>query len=304
MHSKTAFLITVVNSFLTVFLIGFSPVLAGWWFLSKFIIAMAYRFASWKKDNQHYFMTEFCYFANIILVTYFVMSRFGYYQNNPELGDWIFRIIFCLSNGPLAMAMVTLGDKLVFHDIQYAISLIIHLTPSLLTWSFRWVSSPEEFPEAHINKPETLVFNNVINDGWTNTKYTMPFYFIWLVLYIGTVFVVFKKRIEEKGNVTMYSYLTAGRPNHPINYVLKYIKSTSMKQLVYMVLHLISILPPMFLSGLWWNSFYLHTGFVLYLCLSSVYNASTYYDYKLINKDNVERKKKTDIMKELENKKE
>jgi hypothetical protein len=285
MKSKTAFLITVINSFLTIFLIGFNPVMAGWWFLCKFIIAMIYRFTSWKKENQHYFMTEFCYFANIIVISYFAMNRLGYYKNNLELGVWFFRIIFSLSNGPLAMAMVTLGDKLVFHDIQYVISLIIHLAPSLLTWSFRWASPFEEFPEAHMNKSESLLLDNIINDGLTNTKYTMPFYFIWFVLYISTVFIVFKKRIEEKGNVTMYSYLTAGRPNHPINYILNRINSTPIKQLTYMILHLISIVPTMFLSGLWWNSFYLHTGFILYLCISSVYNASTYYDYKLINKN-------------------
>ena len=290
MNSRLAFLLTTFNSFLTVFLVGYNSVYAGWWYVGKFVVAMIYRFIDWKKSHFHYFMTEFCYFANLCVLSYFVMTRYGYFDEDPELGNWFFRLAFTIANGPLALAAFTLGDKLVFHDIQYAISLIIHLSPAMLTWSFRWNSIGQlAEPNADL---ASFALSKLWTDGVRNLATAIPVYLAWFVWYIIVVMIFLRRRIAEKKNVTMYSYLTGGKSNHPINWILNYVPGGFLKQMVYMFIHMLTIIPTMFLTSLWWNSFLLHTAFVMTLGLSSLWHASSYYDYKLIRKENTKRTEK------------
>lgn len=84
------------------------------------------------KNKWHYFLLDFCYFANILLFVFLS------WPDQP----YIFSVIFALSNGPLIWAMLVYRNSLVLHSIDKVTSTYIHILPPLLTFCARWY--PEE----------------------------------------------------------------------------------------------------------------------------------------------------------------
>jgi len=80
-------------------------------------------FGKWcyyKSLGWHYYMFDFCYFANFIVIVYLIAF--------PK-NDYLFKIIFCYTNGCLAIAVATLRNQMVFHKIDNLTSLAIHMVP-------------------------------------------------------------------------------------------------------------------------------------------------------------------------------
>ena len=92
--------------------------------------AVEYTIKGW-----HMFLIDFCYFVNSSLI-YFLMNSSGS-QN-------LFVACFVFSNGPLAAAIVAFRNSLVYHKIDFLMSLAIHAVPMTVMTHIRWHTIPEQ----------------------------------------------------------------------------------------------------------------------------------------------------------------
>ena len=95
----------------------------------KFVVLMISRYFVYHARSWHWFMLEFCYFANICLFA------FLWYKPNDI---HYFIPVFILANGPLLHSVAAFGNSLVFHSLDKTTSLLIHITPPTITYVIRW----------------------------------------------------------------------------------------------------------------------------------------------------------------------
>ena len=82
-----------------------------------------------KKRELHYFLFDFCYFANALNFLFLWV-----FPSSAHL--WM--VCYCLSHGSLAMAVVTWRDSMVFHDPDRFTALFIHIYPPFVFTTIRY----------------------------------------------------------------------------------------------------------------------------------------------------------------------
>ena len=87
------------------------------------------RWFIYKSKRWHYFLFDFCYFVNFLILVYFW---------SPWKPSWFFPSIFVLSHGPLLFAIALWRNSIVPHSLDKMTSLFIHISPPLTTWGVRW----------------------------------------------------------------------------------------------------------------------------------------------------------------------
>lgn len=90
------------------------------------IIFFSLRFIYYKSLGYHYFMVEFCYYTNLLLVLFTF-----FYPDYPAL----YYAVFGFSFGPLILAVVLFHNALVFHSIEKTTSNFLHLSPAFTMWT-------------------------------------------------------------------------------------------------------------------------------------------------------------------------
>lgn len=94
------------------------------------LIMRVYLYAS---AGWQYFLIDFCYFSNascLAQLAFFPTSAF------------IFRANFLLTTGPLAMAVPTWRNSMVFHSLDRVTSSYIHVLPPIFAFVVRWFPPP------------------------------------------------------------------------------------------------------------------------------------------------------------------
>lgn len=181
-----SFSLTFLSTILTVFLIPYNIKLASWFYVAKFTFFMIIRFLEYKKKKWHYFLTEFCYWVNIMLALYIILHSMKYKVN------WLFRDLYGMTQGPLAFATLFFGDKLVFHHLQHFISIFIHLSPLLITTGIRWFDYTNYFG----------IENKIKLDCWTECKINFMrsswIYVTWAIFYYFIMFWIIDERLQKK----------------------------------------------------------------------------------------------------------
>jgi len=221
---------------------------------------MFYRFVSYHLMKWHYFMLDFCYYCQILLLLYI------YWHSSTPL---LFQFIFCLVNGPLAGAIVMWKNSLVFHDVDKLISLFIHFYPPIVTYTLRWWKS-DNF---------VVCKDDDCSISWT-ASFWMPLllYIFWQTVYVVKTELIDKKKLDSDATI-MTSLRWFIRPDreHPIYKILlaKGIKINPVVlligiQLIYTMLTLI----PMHYA---YQNFYLHSGLLVFIFLACVWNGATFY---------------------------
>ena len=108
------------------------------WFLPhfytvKFFTLLLLRFIYYRQSKNHFFLLDFCYFANALILVYMWI-----FPGCPRL----FAVCFGVATGPLVVAVLAFRNSLVLHSLDKMTSLFIHVSPALLLYSIRF------FPEA------------------------------------------------------------------------------------------------------------------------------------------------------------
>ena len=282
--------ITVINTVMTVFLAGYNPYLMVWWYMTKYTGSMLWRFQNWRKERRHYYMTEFCYFANWLMVGYFLVrigDTDGVSLQTDALIPITFKTLFAIATGPFPMASFTFGDKLVFSSLQYMISMMIHFGTALVFWSVRW-HGERWFPEVGVDVGE-FSWSKIWSDTKDNVYLVAVPYLGWMIIYYVSIFWCLRQRIKEKGNIILYEHFK-NKPNHPMTRLIGGMSDGHLKELTYMLVHCVSMLPTLMVSAVAWNNYYLHTAGLFLLGIGSVYLSATYQEH--LRRKRMERQEK------------
>jgi hypothetical protein len=190
-------------------------------YITLLVPLMIARYVTYRADGQHYFMYDFCYFAQIMLV----LQTYAY-PNDEKLG----RAMFSISNGPLLLAIVMWRNSIVFHSFDKMTSMFIHILPPLVTFCHRWADhlSRGTFPPYESMDGS---ISDIIGDFWF-----VPFcyYALWQVAYLAKTEVISKKKLDyntemmtslrfltRKKNSTSYKLMSAfGEHNQLPTFVL------------------------------------------------------------------------------------
>lgn len=133
---KITFICGVLLVIFTAFFLGRYP--NSFYYDYQSTLLTLFVFAKWvyyKKLGWHYYMTDFCYAANFLLVIFLV-----FYPKS----DFLFKTCFFYANGCLAVAVAAFRNQMVFHKVDNLSSLALHILPQVALWNLRWHTMPYE----------------------------------------------------------------------------------------------------------------------------------------------------------------
>lgn len=204
LKDKLSFTLFSLNICLTCFLVGYVPQYFYIWYTVKAVILLSYRWYSYKKIRFHYFLFDFCYFTNFLILLYIWLP-------SSLVGDYLrgalFVACFSFAMGPLLSAIILWRNSLVPHSNDKMTSLFIHVSPAMALWGIRWFSTEEQgFPlcsTSTVPGPSGCGHMTVMD-----TVYVPLFlYVMWQIVYILVIFVWRKEKVKKKNYSTSYDWI-------------------------------------------------------------------------------------------------
>jgi hypothetical protein len=267
LHDQITYTLSLINMMITAYLLGTAPQYFYLWHTPKAIGYTAHRWYTFKKQNQHYLMYDFCYWANALSILYVWFC--------PE-NEVMFQILFMVSNGPLAWAVLAFSQSLIFHSAPHMTSVFIHTSPMLLTYALRWNQTPfkvcSNFPECSDENtgPLTMLYN-------AHSK----FYLWWVIIYYVWVYLIMSRRIKDRGYKTLFDRVSS---RGPTKFLTKVSQNDLVQKAAYMVVHVAFATFTMVLATAYWRSQIAHFVFIMMILATSAWNASGFYFTVFANK--------------------
>jgi len=144
-----------------------------------------YRIKKW-----HYYLFDFCYFANSIIIYFLAFS--------PK-NDILFRLFFVYANGPFGLAIPAFKNSMIFHKLDNLTSIAIHLIPLVTSYNLRWTTLEYEskLPEGERYFLTIDEANEKLDLQYFIKMFVIPFavYILWAFLYYLKVFIISSKKI-------------------------------------------------------------------------------------------------------------
>jgi len=129
---KIFFIIGVLLVIATTFMLGRYPNNHYYTFhLYTVITLVVIRLLNYRMKKWHYYLFDFCYFANSIIIYYLIFA--------PK-NDILFRIFFVYANGPFGLAIPAFKNSMIFHKLDNLTSIAIHLIPLVTSYNLRWTT--------------------------------------------------------------------------------------------------------------------------------------------------------------------
>ena len=133
---KVSFILGVVLLITTTYMLGRYPNNFYYYFhVATIVFLVAIRLFNYKKKGWHYYLFDFCYFANFLMLYFITIS--------PK-NDYLFKVFFSYANGPFGMAIPAFKNSMIFHKIDNLTSIAIHIIPLVTSWNLRWYTIPYE----------------------------------------------------------------------------------------------------------------------------------------------------------------
>lgn len=260
---------SVMNLALTAYWMGQWPQSFYVWHSINIIVLVSIRWFVFRRDGHHYFLYDFCYWANLYSLVYVLLAPDNYKM---------FQVLFLVSNGPLAWSIPVFTNSAVFHNLQHMTSVSIHFSPMALSFCIRWTA--EKFGLFAICKPGENCSDaesfEMIMSALTRL------YLWWMVLYYVWVFIILDRRVKRKKYMTLFTWLAAMKT---IGDLIKAVSPNEFVQKVTYVLgHYVFAMATMFLATVLWRNFYVHLGFILLMAAIAVWNGAGYYLQVFSNK--------------------
>lgn len=199
-EDKVLFTIFSMNTVATPFLAGFMPHYFYIWHTLKATFLLTFRLWWYRQTRLHYFLFDFCYFTNLLLLVYLWLIPPG------VVAGYIFVILFCFANGPILWAVALWRNSLVFHSLDKMTSLFIHISPTLTVTTLKWYSEDKytTCPTEKDGDDCNLNINSIV-------LYPIVAYLLWQVMYIVWVDLIRKKHVEKNKLATSYNWLVERR---------------------------------------------------------------------------------------------
>ena len=263
-RDKVTFVLGVLLIMIIEFVLLVHPDQMGRLYKTLLLPLMVARYIIYRADLYHYFMYDFCYFAQVMQVlqmqTYPQDIRFA-------------KAMFSVANGPLALAIVMWRNSLVFHSLDKISSMFIHILPALVMFSQRWqdhIISKKEFPLFE-EMDETIV-TTLVDFWWQPFLY----YAFWQVLYLIKTEVVSKKKLEYNTSI-MTSLRWMVRKKTSASYKLLSRFGEHNQLPTFVCIQAVYTLATFLLCPLLWYSIWLHSIYLLVIFIIALANGASYY---------------------------
>jgi len=178
LKDKIIFTAGVGNVIFSPYLLSAAPEWFPFWYTIKALFLLSLRFFTYKALNWHYFLFDFCYFANVLVLLYLHVF--------PD-SKLLFVICWSFSFGPLAWAIPTWKNSMVFHSLDKITSLFIHLSPPMVMYALRWKPHDSKY---FVPTTEEVSF-------WYMFLWPLPVYLLWQFIYWLKVYVVSKHKTDR-----------------------------------------------------------------------------------------------------------
>ena len=225
----------------------------------KFPILIFWRLVSYRKHKYQFFLLDFCYYGNLLLLAYLWL-----FPGNTKL----FTIVFSVTNGPMLWAIILFRNSLVFHSVDKLTSMFIHLTPCVTCFLIRWRHKDHRVAEFWSMNPNE---NSML--------YTWVFPMIFFLCHQLFYLILMKAIKLDKSYLTTYRYLSGGK-RAPL-YAIVRMFGHGQKQmvlvfgLVFTLFTAITLLP----CALWYRYEGAHIfALVLALCCATFNGANFYFE--------------------------
>lgn len=265
---KLNFTVFSMNIAVTGFLAGYLPAYFYIFHTLKVIVLLTNRWYTYKQSRNHYFMFDFCYFTNILLLVYLW---------SPWKLGVLFPVLFSLSNGPLLLSVFLWRNSLVPHSADKMTSLLIHLSPALTLWGIRWHSTEDQGFVMCANPIEGGVANGCGHIGWMDLiLLPMIVSLVWVLIYSLIVFIWRGKHVKERNYSNSYTYLVENAKRKPLVKLFN-ILGPQYRKVVYLIWHIVYILISTLMS--FYTFFSIEYNMFLYLIVLAIacYNGASFY---------------------------
>jgi len=261
LKDKISFTLGIANIVLTAFLIAKWPHHFFWVYTVKFPIMLGLRYYLYKKNKWHYFMLDFCYFANLLFMLYLHV-----FPSSCTL----FKVSFSFTLGPLSWAIPLWRNSLVFHSLDKITSLFIHLTPTLVVWALKWYPSSDSYYQFDVCASEGSI------SFFDASVMPLVPYILWQLLYYIKV-QVFDRHKFVKDKKRMTSFIWLMNDSTSLAYKVSNLLGPKHQMWMFGVFQLVYTFLTMIPVLLFWNSFWTHTIFLILMFLISAWNGASFY---------------------------
>lgn len=220
-----------------------------------------------------YFLIDFCYWSNAACLAQLFLF---------PASERLFLVNFLHTTGPLAMAIPTWRNSLVFHSLDKVTSVFIHMLPPLLAFSMRW------YPPPHLELGETLHYGSAL-------LVALGGYAAWQAFYLLCTEWLFRPNPSRMTSIRMltlpakdkappqcYSGITAGTWRVACTLGLmgsdEFFDSESVKtKLIFVSVQLLYTAATLVPACLLWNSMRAHAVYLISISALCVWNGGSYY---------------------------
>lgn len=221
------------------------------------------RYIIYRADLQHYFMYDFCYYAQLMM-----MIHIYKYPNNILLG----KAMFSISNGPLLLAIVMWRNSLVFHSMDKMTSMFIHILPALVTFCRRWECHLVNRTFPYYEEIDGTIINIGNDFLWTPFCY----YVLWQSFYLIKTEVVSKGKLDYNTEImTSLRWLT--RKKDSASYKLLSIFGEHNQLPTFVLIQALYTVITFVVVPLLWHSIWLHVLYLAVIFVIALANGATYY---------------------------
>lgn len=269
LRDKLSFVLGLLNVLFTEYVILRQPSHLWEWYLYQLTPLLMLRYYSYRKSAQHYFMYDYCYFVQALLV--------AFYFGLPRAQTWrqiMFVALFASANGPVLWAMVAWRNALVFHSLDKMTSIFIHIFPPLVTYNARWHSDVVASHRLGVCDHE----EDCLALGRRAFTIAVPLviFLVWQSLYLAKVLVISRRKLDRNPEmITSLRWLT----RHSGSAVFRMLNifgeryqnlALAFWQLIFTV---VTCLP----TALLWRYKWMHEIVLALVGLVVIWNGSNYY---------------------------
>ena len=268
-REKVSFISSVLNIFISGYIIGAQPAAFYYWFTLQLAYFMPIRFITYHRKGYHYFLADLCYFVNFLTM----LSIWAFPRSKR-----LFISTYCLAYGNNAVAIAMWRNSMVFHSLDKVTSLFIHIMPPVTLHCLVHLTPADilqtRFPAVYSIKfsdpgsPEHYSLRGMIT--WA----TIP-YAVWQLSYHFFITVNRREKIAA-GRPTSFTWL---RRSYAKTWIGKFVLSLpeSLQETAFMLIQYCYALLTMVPCPLWFWSRWSSATFLLVVFVWSIWNGANYY---------------------------
>mmetsp|Transcript_30126 Transcript_30126/g.64161 ORF Transcript_30126/g.64161 Transcript_30126/m.64161 type:complete len:510 (-) Transcript_30126:48-1577(-) len=224
---KWVFALVQADFVAAAFWLGRSPETYYLYFTVQILCVLACKFVDYWVSAQHYFLWDFCFFANYCVLAWLWLL--------PTSG-WAFNAAEGVC-GLLTISVVVFRNSCVPHDFVRISNAYVHYPAVVMVLSTKMSCQGDHC--IGMQAGQALPWMSRIKEAWLA-------YMLWAVIYATIIFLVARNRIDRKQRDTLYKYFSI-----QLGYKEKLPKwLRPYAQVVFMAGH-----QTLFLSGIWWLLF-------------------------------------------------